>query len=397
MEDARTGARARPGSWIPREVAPRPLVRPFPGLRYDPSVAGPLGSLMAPPHTELDRQTRVTLLASSPYVVTHLERPDHDEGPDRAVDRWLSDGALVQDQPSLYVVRQQQSGRAQHFLLGQLDVVVDDDRVRPHEGVFEQAVAARLERLETTGVDSEPVLVVDTDPWPLPWTDPAALGQRIEVADDGVTQVEVWRLDAPDVVSALSTASANHRLLIADGHHRHAAVLRAARRDGAPRSLLVAVADDATEPVDLRALHRVLPSAAAEEVVRRAPRRRDVVVAGAASLARIVDGLGFDQALVVSSGAAVVVEGPTAAAGPTAGSGAWVDAIVKGFGTSSSEIRYRPDAAAIWETLGERAAVFLPKPHVEALQNLVRAGGTMGRKTTSFRPKPLAGTVLRLR
>jgi hypothetical protein len=352
--------------------------------------------LLAPPHTELDRSTRTAILASSPYAVTHLERPEYDAGPGRAVDRWLAEGALVQDAASLYVIRQEQAGRAQHFLLGQLDVSADDDRVHPHEGVFEQAVVARLDRLETTGVDSEPVLVVDSDPWPVPWTDPGSLGRRVGVADDGLTQVEVWQLTDPEVVAALSAASVTHHFLIADGHHRHAAVLRAAQRDGAARSLLVAVADDAVEPVDLRALHRLLPRAAAQEVLRRAPRRRDVFVGDSASLNRIIDGMGFEQALVTSDGASVVVESPSAP-GTTAGSGAWVDSIVRGSGTASSDVRYRPDAAAIWESLGEGAAVFLPRPRVEALQELVRRGGTMGRKTTSFRPKPLAGTVLRLR
>lgn len=394
MEDARTGARARPGP--PAGLPRRPLVNPFPGLRYDTAVAGPLGSLLAPPHTELDRASRTALLASSPYVVTHLERPDYDSGPGQAVTRWISEGALVQDAPGLYVVRQEQDGRVQHFLLGRLDVTADDDRVHPHEGVFEQAVAARLDRLEDTGVDSEPVLVVDSDPWPLRWTDPGSLGRRVEEADDARSHVEVWYLDEPDVVARLSAASAEHRFLIADGHHRHAAVLRAAQRDGAARSLLVAVADDATEPVDLRALHRIVPNSAAQEVLRRAPRRRDVTVQDAEALTRMTDALGFDQALVVTDGTTVVIECPPAA-GTTVGSGAWTDAVVRSCGTSSSDVRYRPDAAAIWEGLGDRGAVFLPKPRVGVLQEIVRRGGMLGRKTTSFRPKPLAGTVLRLR
>ncbi|MFD0480964.1 DUF1015 family protein [Kineococcus sp. GCM10028916] len=396
VEDARTGTRARPGSPSRPAESPGPLLWPFPGLRYDPVVAGPLASLLAPPHTELDRSTRTALLASSRYVVTHLERPEYDAGPGRAVQRWLDEGALVQDEPSFYVVRQEQDGRVQHFLTGQLDVSAHDDRVHPHEGVFEQAVTARLERLETTGVDSEPVLVVDRHPWPLSWTDPASLGRRVEVAENDRCHVEVWQLNDPDVLAELTAASATHRFLIADGHHRYAAVLRAAQRDGTPHSLLVAVADDAIEPVDLRALHRVLPRAAAQEVLRRAPRRRDVVAKDATGVALITDALGFEQALVVCDGDAVVVECPPAT-GTTVGSGAWVDTVVRGFGTGNSDVRYRPDAGAIWSTLGDRAAVFLPKPRVPALQELVRGGSSLGRKTTSFRPKPLAGTVLRLR
>lgn len=397
MEHARTATRA-PSDHRP-EVDPStrgPLVRPFPGLRYVPSVAGPLASLLAPPHTERDRASRRALLASSPYVVTHLERPEYDPGPGRAVTRWSAQGALVQDAPGFYVVRQEQEGRSQHFLLGQLDVRVGDDRVHAHEGVFQQAVEARLERLEATGVDSEPVLVVDSHPWPVPWTDPSTVGHLLDVADDDLRHVEVWGLHDPDVVARLSSASASHRFLIADGHHRHAAVLRAAQRDGAPRSLLVAVADDTTEPVDLRALHRIVPRAVAEEVLRRAHRRRDVDDEDVTALRGAIEGLGLDQALVVTGSSAAVIDCPPMV-GPTTGSGAWVDSVALSLGTASSETRYRADVEGMMRPPEDRGAVFLPKPQIGALQEMVRRGQVLGRKTTSFRPKPLAGTVLRLR
>ncbi|GAA0288492.1 DUF1015 family protein [Kineococcus aurantiacus] len=399
MEDLRTGTRAVPGSPVGTSSPSGPLLHPFGGLRYAQRVTGPLWRLLAPPHTEIDKARRADLLASSPYVVTHLERPEygHDTR-QREVNRWLEAGALEQDAPGLYVVRQHGTTGTRHFLVGALEVLPHDPRVRPHEGVFEQAVDARLERLERTGVDSEPVLLVDSDPWPLEWRHPEHVGQLLSSAfdQDGNPLLEVWQLRDPDVVRALARASAKHRFLIADGHHRHAAVQRSAVRRGRAERLLVAVADDTTEPVDLQPLHRVLPREAAERVVERAHHRRPVLLTTVEDIARVAGGLPPDQALVLLPDRAVVVEGaPTT--GPAVGSGAWVDDAVRAGGTAAEDVRYLRELSEVRAAVGDRAAILLPRTDLAALQVLVREGRLLGRKTTSFRPKPLAGAVLRLR
>ncbi|PRY17769.1 DUF1015 family protein [Kineococcus rhizosphaerae] len=398
MEAARTGARVLSLPSSTEDPVGTPLLRSFPGLRYSPDVAGPLWRLLAPPHTELDKARRAAFLASSPYVVTHLERPEYSVGPgDPDVVRWLDAGVLVQDPASLYVLRQHVAGRARHYLLGALDVSPGDTRVRPHEGVFDQAVTARLERLERTGVDSEPVLVVDSTPWPLPWTRPEGLGELVTRALDeqGAPLVEVWRLRDPEVVRTLVLASASHRFLIADGHHRYAAVHRAAVERGRPAELLVAVVDETVEPVDLSALHRVLPVPAAAAVLDQAERRRSVPSERAA-VEEVLRGLGAEQALVLLPDRAAVVEGPEPS-GPTVGSGAWVDALLRSGGVAAEAVKYQADTARVWDALSDRAAILLPRPTLGRLQTIVQSGRMLGRKTTSFRPKPLAGAVLRLR
>ncbi|MEZ0165098.1 DUF1015 family protein [Kineococcus sp. LSe6-4] len=418
MEPARTGARVPAGGpeigsetvldgtdtpgHLSGPAAParpdEPLLRPFPGLRYDPRVAGPVEDLLAPPHTELDRARRAAFLASSPHVVTHLERPEHGTGSTRPlVLDWLDRGVLLQDPASFYVVRQREaSGGTRHFLLGTLTVTPDDRRVHPHEGVFEQAVLARLHRLEATRVDSEPVLVVDSDPWPVAWSGPERLGDRVLGSAGAFGSVDVWRVREPDVVDALVQASAWHRFLIADGHHRYAAALLAARRSGRPQQLLVAVADESVEPVDVRALHRVLPTEAAQCVLRGADRRRRLPDLSPSVLREVQAALGATQAVVVLPAGAEVVEGSAPGDG-TVGAGAWVDALVRDGGTPADSVRYQSDLDLVLTEARGAAAVLLPRPTIAGLTALADEGALMGRKTTSFRPKPLAGTVLRLR
>ena len=408
VDAARTGTRAVANTRGSRPVPERPaLLRPFPGLRYDTSVAGPLATLVAPPHTELGKAARAAFLASSPYVVTHLERPEHGgalQGP--TVHRWLEAGVLVQDAPSLYVVRQTHAGRSHHFLLAELQVLPGDDRVHAHEGVFEQAVEARAHRLHETAVDSEPVLVVTSGPWPLRWAGDAAaagIGTLVSstsgtLAGDpaGGSMLDVWRLDAPDVLAALSTGSAAHELLIADGHHRYAAVQRLAERTRRPQQLLVALGDEQVEPVDVRPLHRLLPSSAAAVLRSASPHRQRVRLRDVQELHALAARLEEHDALVLADGQAEVLRTP-ARTGGAVGSGAWVDAVVRAAGVAAEDVRFEAELDAVWQQQPEVAAAVLPPLDLLTLQRIVHGGALVGRKTTSFRPKPLAGAVLRLR
>ena len=56
-----------------------PTVTPFRALRYEPTVAGPLESLVAPPYDVISEQQRLEFLARSPYNVVHLTLPDSPE------------------------------------------------------------------------------------------------------------------------------------------------------------------------------------------------------------------------------------------------------------------------------------------------------------------------------
>jgi len=297
----------------------------------------------------------------------------------------------------VYVVRQHRAGHVRHFLLAELQVHPGDLRVQAHEGVFDQAVVSRVRRLQDTSVDSEPVLLVDSTPWNVPWTRPERLGKHlVQVSDpSGATLVDVWHLTDPAVVSQIAQESAAHRFLIADGHHRHAAVEQMARLSDETGKLLVAVLDQSTEPVDLRALHRILPISAAEDIIEQAARRRSVAPdLDAAS--RVARGLGGDQAMVLTPNRYVVVERPPTT-GTVVGSGAWVDTVIQESGVSGDRVKYVAEWNDVARAVPNQAAVLLPRLTMPGLEAIVAKGFRLGRKATSFRPKPLAGTVLRLR
>ncbi|MGI4893954.1 MAG: DUF1015 family protein [Janthinobacterium lividum] len=404
MDAARTRARAvsQPGSGYATPAGCSPLLLPFPGLRYVPERSGALSTLLAPPHTELATQERATLLASSPFVVTHLERPEYTVGGGArpAVLEWLRRGVLTQDTPGFYVVEQRAAGRAHRFLLGALVVgPLTDDRVYAHEATIDEAVRSRQERLRVTGVDSEPILLIDDDTGgttsPGDYAAAAELiGSHVTHSDAGTAgvAVDVWLVKEPDIVERITRSMAARRLLIADGHHRYAAVRASAAESGREQHVLVAISDRRSDPVELLALHRALPQHGARALLRDAEVGPPQEFKGWHSLRARLAGL-IEPSLLLVSGSEVRLVTPDI---PT-GAGAWVDDTLMRAGIDAHDVRYVADLSGVAPVGTGMAVALLPTPDLAEVLQVARRGEVMGHKTTSFRPKPIAGAVMRLR
>jgi len=358
---------------------------------------------VAPPHTDLGPALRAARLSSSPYTVTHLERPEYSPGDGPAVQRWLAAGALAEDEPGYYVVRQRrEDGREHRFLLASLIVGPETDaRVHPHESVIPEAVASRVERLQATGVDSEPVLLVDEAGGHTARLVASAEEVGAHVASGRTTAaspvaLDVWHLADPDVVEGITLDMGRHDLLIADGHHRFAAVRQLATATGVHERLLVAVSDQRTWPLELLSLHRVAPVEAWEPLLDAAIAVEESDPEPTAVLATLRS-LPVEWIVLVADGRAATLRTDPSIA-PGAGAGAWVDTVLARAGVDDRKVRYEPDAGAALTRRGpESLGALIPRPSLADVRSVVDHGGHMGRKTTSFRPKPLAGTVLRRR
>ncbi|NAZ87935.1 DUF1015 family protein [Kineococcus indalonis] len=415
MEPGRTGGRA-PRSTSTALEAPAPgtaaLLRPFLGLRYREDVVGPLDAVVAPPHTEIDRAEREQALAASPYLVTHLERPEYagaDVSGAPAVVQWLRRGALVQDPPALYVLQQVHGGRTHRFLVGELHVGTGtDDRVFPHEATIEDAVVSRAARLEAVGVDSEPVLLVDAGAVPgadprhvgdvLAGAagDPGRLGDHVAHADGPRGPIDVWRLEEPEVVAILCAAVGARRWIIGDGHHRWVAVRRTAARSQRSGAVLAALHLPGPAPLDVLALHRLAPRWAVLQLLT-APGTVRSPARPVEQVDELLASLHEPDALVLDGATVVVLRTPGAVANAV-GTAAWVDEVLARAGVPEPEVRYESDTLrAVAAATQGMAAVLLPGPRWQDITAIITSGRLMGRKATSYRPKPIAGAVLRLR
>ncbi|MFB9378881.1 DUF1015 family protein [Kineococcus gynurae] len=382
---------------LPMPPVPGALLMPFSGVRYDPEVVGDVGALLAPPHTELSQSERAHRMEASPYAVTRLERPENSPGPGPGILRWLHAGAVREDRPGFYVVRQRQQDRLHAFLLAALRVgPATDHRIQAHEATMGDVVVNRAGRLSATRVDSEPVLLLDETAGlagdavlaPERW------GRRVlqtRTPDAEPVDVEVWHISDAERCGALMQDLAPRRPLIADGHHRYAAARHLAGQG--ENRLLVALAIQEATPVDVLSLHRVAPLRAADALRAHADSVRPLLD----ETDPVVAQLSLDTAEVILA----TREGSQVLRIPAhhiTGAAAWTDGVLHACGVENRQVRYVPDVAASLRSVsGHHLTVLLPPTALPEIRAVLAEGHLLSRKSTSFRPKPLAGPVLRLR
>jgi uncharacterized protein (DUF1015 family) len=193
-----------------------PVVRPFGALRYDTSVAGALGELVAPPYDVIGEEARRDYLARSPYNVVHLTLPEAPEDAARDLAAWRAGGVLTEAPSGYWWLAQDYTGpdgigRTREGFAGSVEASpYQQGDVLPHERTHAGPREDRLRLLRATRTQLEPIfLLYDAEPvFERPGGEPA-----MDVSEGGV-RTRVWPLVGRGV-------SIEVPLLIADGHHRY--------------------------------------------------------------------------------------------------------------------------------------------------------------------------------
>jgi uncharacterized protein (DUF1015 family) len=206
-------------------------VQPLRTLRYEPSAAGPLEELIAPPYDVIDDRLRAELARRSPYNVVEIDLPASYRRAAETMRDWRRRGVLVrEDEPAVWVLRQDYrapdgSERRRTGFLAR--VRVDDygpGRIRPHERTHPGPKEDRLRLTRATRANLSPIFTLFPDHEEAAERAMALVcggDQFAAVADDDGTVNRLWRSADPDVISELQMAVADAELLIADGHHRY--------------------------------------------------------------------------------------------------------------------------------------------------------------------------------
>ena len=389
------------------------------------------------------------MFAADPHNVVRLILPRHADTADsdvyddaaRTLREWQDERILIPDpEPSLYVYEQAVRGGAavvQRGLIGALRLSPPEaDVVRPHEDVAPGPVAGRLQLMEATQANLEPIfllhggstrgasarLVDDTA------DDTADHGPPLAdtVTSDGIRH-RLWAIDDPAELAAIAADLAPRDALIADGHHRYAAYLKLqARRRAAgdgpgPWDYGLALLVNASAyPPDIGAIHRVIPGlapATAAELAKAAFTVRKLP-GGTRELATALDeladaGSGGPAFLVAGSGDVRLLTDPDPlqldAAMPAGHSPLWrglsaavlqelLMARVWGISDGPQDVRIvHNDAVAAVAAADETGgtAVICPSMSTRDVYALAAQGERVPRKSTSFGPKPRTGLVIR--
>ena len=417
------------------------VVSPFRGLRYVPGRVSDLAAVTSPPYDVIDQDAATHLEDLDPHNVVRLILPrDRVGGAARGggpgdryahaaelLATWRAEGVLARDeQPALYVYEQAGPGYEQRGLLAAVGLHDPADRVvLPHEDVMPGPVADRLELMRATRANLEPILLVydGGGETAAVLDDVAATPPLLETwTEDGVRQ-RLWAVTDPGVQHQVAADLAPRQALIADGHHRWATYRRLqaehrAAGDGAGPwdSGLAMLVDSRTSPLQVAAIHRVVPGLPLAQAEALAAPAFAVVTDAGADLDAALGLLATTTArhpFVLTDGTAwrlLADPEPTAleAALPPQRPARWRDldaAVLHGLvlerlwgrPADDPELGYLHDAAGAVRAARRSGgvAVLLRPVEVADVTALAAQGERMPRKSTSFGPKPRTGLVLR--
>jgi len=317
---------------------------------------------------------------------------------------WLRRGLASRDAtPALYLHEYSESGLTIRGLVGCLDVShhatsIGDCQIFPHEGVHPQQVDELAARMDEMRINPAPILLVHHGPVEirelvgrLRETTP----QR-EYVDHAGQEHRVWAITDPVQQQIIATALADARLLVADGHHRYAAyvALQSRTSSKANRQGLAMIIDHEDTSLFLGAIHRILHGVRIHDLITSAEAAGAVVTRiDAADAVSELD----PETLVLTDG----LEWATVHLEVARGSAAvqLVDEVLL------ARLPRAPRKVAFAHSLqqamdqvrpGQVTAALLPAVDLDLVLSVVRAGGLLPEKATSFQPKPSLGSFIRL-
>ena len=424
---------------------------PFRGVRYAQDRVSGLADVTSPPYDVIFRDNEDRLMAGDPHNVVRLILPrpvpgrPGDEYADAAVllRQWLDDRILIADErPALYVYEQDAGHVTQRGLIGNLRLVSPRAGVvLPHEDVSPGPVAGRLQLMEATQANLEPIfLLYDGKDHPngdhrahdgsvatAIVDETASTPPLVEALTDDGTRHRLWAVADEAKLAAIAADLAPRQALIADGHHRYAAYLRLQERrrlagDGpGPWDFgLALLVDSGSYPPHIGAIHRVIIGLDVREAARLAGGAFVVrpITSGTADLAAAMREL-RDASL---AGPAFVVAGDdaayllthldperAAAAMPAGRSTAWralpaavlQEVLISGVWAvtddeKSVRVVHHDAAEAVRAARAADGTAVLCAPMSPAdVYAVATRGEKVPRKSTSFAPKPRTGLILR--
>ena len=214
-------------------------IAPLSGVLYDGGKAGPLDRLLAPPYDVISPADRESLEALSPHNVVRLILPKG-EGDERYANaarlyrEWLGAGVLRRDaQPALYRYQQQFTAEGRSCtrtgFIGRVKLRRFDERVvLPHERTLSAPKQDRLKLTRSCRAWFSQVFGLYSDPSGATEAAFESLASRppeMEARTGDGTTHRLWRLTDAKAQQRLTSAMAERRVYIADGHHRYETML----------------------------------------------------------------------------------------------------------------------------------------------------------------------------
>ena len=385
--------------------------RPVSALRYRSSGDALARVTIAPPDHWDDEQV-ASFERRDPHNIVRLLAPvlagdgdpAYSDVVGRRLEEWLQSGVLGVDPfEAIYVYRCSGAAHAMTGVVAAMSVHADNARrMLPHEGLIPSLVERQTRLARSTHAQLEPVVAVHrASPRWQQMLDAVTAGAPdvVTVTEDDVRH-QVWACTDRSVSAAMASELADGQCMIADGHHRWAALQTLAASSPGVDALVMLVDVD-RGGLRLGPIHRVL---------------RDATWAG-------VHSAGVPQGRILcdqSAAYALLARDPSSCVltdgrqwlgvpGMPPGESAVVPAVdslavsrlhtewLSSWDCAESGIEYVHDAD-VAQMLVRRdggLAVLLPTLSLDTVFAAAGAGAVLPRKATSFAPKPRIGLLMR--
>ena len=219
-------------------------IRPFSGLRYNPSVVGGLTQVICPPYDVISPAQQRELYQRTPFNAIRLELAEAfpDDTPDSNrytrtaghLQQWLAEGVLVPDAPSaMYLVEEQFTFQGRSKLRQGLTTCVrleefEKGIVIPHEYTTAGPKQDRLELMKACRANISPIMSLYRDTEKAIARLLAEVKRKEPVAStepNGQVSYRVWAIQAPDLLQSIRGTLSAQPIYLADGHHRYETAL----------------------------------------------------------------------------------------------------------------------------------------------------------------------------
>jgi uncharacterized protein (DUF1015 family) len=365
-----------------------PTVRPY--------VAGPLQLMPFRAYSLAPRRV------GDPASARAFARPYR--GVPQRLETWRKRGLASRDEePSLYLHEYSDSGLTVRGLVGCLELSraaasPQECQVFPHEDVHPKQVTELATRMGTMRINPAPILLVHRGPASI-----REVSRKVrtgtperEYADHAGQHHRIWAVTEAHQLEEIQAGLADARLLVADGHHRYAAYVALHARDPveAHRSGLAMVIDQDETPLFLGAIHRLLHGVKFGDLLAAAS-------GAGAAVSTIDEG---DAVAALAPDTLVLTDGQrwaTVSFAVPAGR-AMVQLVdnllLAGLPRRPARLAYAHSVAQALSQVkpGRITAALLPAVDLDLVMDVVRAGGLLPEKATSFQPKPSLGSFIRL-
>ena len=272
-------------------------VRPFRGLRFDPSAIDP-SLAIAPPYDVISPAEQRALYHRSPHNIVRIEYGEQSDGDSasnnrytraaRDLEDWRRDGVLTRDAaPAFYAYEQEYTWegrrfRRQHYFAAVRLEEWDKGIIKPHEHTLSGPKADRLDLLRATSTQVSPVYCLYRAKQGVPPLAAIAGKPVYDFEADGQRHA-LSAITAEADVAVIAKHLAGCDVYIADGHHRYETALkyrdecraRSASWSGdEPENFVLMALTEAADPgLLVLPTHRMLaPTALPEAVIGRLSR-----------------------------------------------------------------------------------------------------------------------------